>query len=191
MPSSSFMLLEGLALRFVTVLQSFMAMPDGELSADSILQVMIGIAGVPIADVFAKMSNEDVNYIVKACLSVCRRLHSGGQSPVMPNGTMMFSDIEIDSMLGLVYAVTTGEPRAFFSYEPVSTGHLEIAGFNPLSMSSGEDWLMRPVLEGMCRYESLKDGSIDLLDLAKMNESLNVKSENERRAQAAISAARV
>lgn len=57
-------------------------------------------------------------------------------------------------------------------------------------MASGEDWLMRPVLEGMCRYESLKDGSLDLLDMAKMNESLNVKSENERRAQAAIAAAK-
>jgi hypothetical protein len=53
-------------------------------------------------------------------------------------------------------------------------------------MGSGEDWLMRPVLEGMCRYESLKDGSIELLDIARMNDALDVRSENERRVTAAL-----
>lgn len=48
-------------------------------------------------------------------------------------------------------------------------------------MGSGEDWLMRPVIEGMCSYESLKDCTIDLLDIARMNEALDVRFENERR----------
>ncbi len=48
-------------------------------------------------------------------------------------------------------------------------------------MGDGDDWVMRPVLEGMCRYESLKDCTIDLEDLAKMNEALDVRAENERR----------
>jgi hypothetical protein len=48
-------------------------------------------------------------------------------------------------------------------------------------MGDSEDWLMRPVLEGLCRYESLKDCSIDLEDIALMNEALEVKYENERR----------
>ena len=48
-------------------------------------------------------------------------------------------------------------------------------------MASGEDWLIRPSLEGMCLYESLKDGTLDLFDVAKMNEALDVRSENERR----------
>ncbi len=46
---------------------------------------------------------------------------------------------------------------------------------------------MRPVLAGMCRYESLKDGTLDLFDLAEMNEALSVKEENTRRANRAIS----
>jgi len=50
-----------------------------------------------------------------------------------------------------------------------------------VKMSDDEDWLMRPVLEGMCRYESLKDGTLDLLDIAKMNDAIDVKNENERR----------
>ena len=40
---------------------------------------------------------------------------------------------------------------------------------------------MRPVLEGLCRYESLIDGSIDLADVARMNDALDVRCENERR----------
>lgn len=48
-------------------------------------------------------------------------------------------------------------------------------------MGDGDDWVMRPVLEGLCRYESLLDCTLDLADIAKMNEALDVKFENERR----------
>lgn len=40
---------------------------------------------------------------------------------------------------------------------------------------------MRPVLAGMCKYESLKDGTLDLEDVLLMNDALDVKNENERR----------
>jgi hypothetical protein len=48
-------------------------------------------------------------------------------------------------------------------------------------MGSDEDFVLRPVLEGMCRYESLKDGTLDLEDIAKMNDALDVRAENENR----------
>lgn len=48
-------------------------------------------------------------------------------------------------------------------------------------MNQGEDWLMRPVLENLCKYESLKDGTIDLEDLARMNAALDVRTENQNR----------
>jgi hypothetical protein len=48
-------------------------------------------------------------------------------------------------------------------------------------MPDGEDWLMRPVLEGMCKFESLLDGSLDLEHIAKMNDALDVRDENQRR----------
>lgn len=38
----------------------------------------------------------------------------------------------------------------------------------------------------MCRYESLKDGTLDLADIALMNDALAVKADNEARAHAAI-----
>ncbi len=40
---------------------------------------------------------------------------------------------------------------------------------------------MRPVLRGLCQYESLKDGAIDLADIARMNDALTASDENERR----------
>jgi hypothetical protein len=48
-------------------------------------------------------------------------------------------------------------------------------------MSGEEDWLLRPVLRGLCRYESLLDGKINLVDIAKMNEALDVEAENQER----------
>lgn len=39
---------------------------------------------------------------------------------------------------------------------------------------------MRPVIKGMCRYESLKDGTLDLADIALMNDALNVQVDNQR-----------
>lgn len=48
-------------------------------------------------------------------------------------------------------------------------------------MADGEDWLLRPVAEGFCRYESLIDGTLDLEDIARMNDAIDVKSENELR----------
>jgi hypothetical protein len=48
-------------------------------------------------------------------------------------------------------------------------------------MPDWESYILRPVMEKMCLYESLKDGRLDLADIAKMNEALDVKAENERR----------
>lgn len=48
-------------------------------------------------------------------------------------------------------------------------------------MAEEDDWLLRPVLEGMCNYESLIDGKLDLADIVKMNEALDVRAENEKR----------
>ncbi|GHE69987.1 hypothetical protein GCM10019059_32180 [Camelimonas fluminis] len=50
-------------------------------------------------------------------------------------------------------------------------------------MPDDEDWLFRPVLRGMCRYESLVDGTLDLADVATMNDVIDVQDENSRRAE--------
>jgi len=53
-------------------------------------------------------------------------------------------------------------------------------------MPNGEDFLLMPVHEGMCRYESLLDGTLDLSDIAKMNDSILVRAENKERVRRAL-----
>ncbi len=48
-------------------------------------------------------------------------------------------------------------------------------------MASGEDWLLRPVLRHMCSYSALKDGSLDLFDIAVMCDALDVEDDNKCR----------
>lgn len=46
-------------------------------------------------------------------------------------------------------------------------------------MPNNEDWLLRPVIKGMCKYESVIDGTLDLADIALMNDALDVVADNE------------
>jgi len=50
-----------------------------------------------------------------------------------------------------------------------------------VSLPGGEDWLLRPAGHGLCKYESLMDGTLSLADVALMNDFLDVKEENEHR----------
>lgn len=44
---------------------------------------------------------------------------------------------------------------------------------------------MRPVDAHMCRYESLLDGTVDLADIGRMNDYLDIKMENMARVRIA------
>ena len=50
-------------------------------------------------------------------------------------------------------------------------------------LPQGEDWLLAPVLAGMCRYESLSDGTLSLADIALMNDALAVRHDNRALAE--------
>lgn len=52
-------------------------------------------------------------------------------------------------------------------------------------MPDGEDWLWRPMAEGLCKYESIIDGTLGLEDIATMNNVLDVKYTNQARLQQA------
>lgn len=53
-------------------------------------------------------------------------------------------------------------------------------------MPDGEDWILRPVIEGMCKYESLLDGTLGLSDIARLNNAITVRDENQRRMEMAL-----
>ncbi|WP_172966038.1 DUF6889 family protein [Cupriavidus pauculus] len=42
---------------------------------------------------------------------------------------------------------------------------------------------MAPVMEGMCKYESLTDGTLGLEDIALMNDALAVRADNQAAAR--------
>lgn len=45
---------------------------------------------------------------------------------------------------------------------------------------------MVPVMRGLIKYESLKDGTVDLADIYIMNTALRISDENERRIRETI-----
>lgn len=55
-------------------------------------------------------------------------------------------------------------------------------------MTEEEDWIMRPAVAGMCKYESLIDGTMGLADVARCNEALDVQAENQARIEEALRA---
>lgn len=59
------------------------------------------------------------------------------------------------------------------------------ANFKLVEFRDGEDFIMRPILRGLCRYESIVDGTLNLEDFARMNDAINISDENQRRANAA------
>ncbi|MDV2876279.1 DUF6889 family protein [Phytobacter diazotrophicus] len=48
-------------------------------------------------------------------------------------------------------------------------------------MPDGEDFLRRPVQAGYIRYNALLDGSVDLADIARMNDWIDIKADNDAR----------
>jgi len=48
-------------------------------------------------------------------------------------------------------------------------------------LPGGEDFLMRPVDAGLLPYPALKDGSVDLADIARLNDWLDMKADNQAR----------
>lgn len=48
-----------------------------------------------------------------------------------------------------------------------------------MSLPNGEDWVLRPVINGLIKYESLLDGTLSIDDIALLNDALDVKIQNE------------
>lgn len=60
----------------------------------------------PVMDIMSKMPDEEVNYILFTCLGVCKRKSGEAWAPVLASGNLiMFSDIDLPTMLQLVVAV--------------------------------------------------------------------------------------
>jgi uncharacterized protein DUF6889 len=51
-----------------------------------------------------------------------------------------------------------------------------------LRMAEDEDWVFRPMDAGFCTYAELVHGTtLDLADVARMNDAIDVREENSQR----------
>lgn len=89
---------------------------------DLTLDTVLTVAATKIADSLSNMSDQDMDFVIKACLSVCKRRQVVGDTeawaPVMPNGHLAFQDMDIGSMLGLTVNVIQENLGSFFPTAP-------------------------------------------------------------------------
>lgn len=91
---------------------SFKMMLDG---IDVPMENWMAVAG-PVMEVVSRMSDEDVEYVIFTCMSVCERAQGGaGWAPVLAPGgrTMMFADMDQAEMIRLTIEVLRGNLENF------------------------------------------------------------------------------
>lgn len=135
------------------------------------------------------LDEAQAEHLCGLCLDGLTREADGDWRPVWDGeaADVLFEDLATAQVMGLLGRVILENLRTYLLRE---RAEIPKRGDDPLDfeaaeLPSGRSWLLRPVERGMCRYESLKDGALDLADLALMNEALAVAAENESRARRA------
>jgi hypothetical protein len=134
------------------------------------------------------MGAETLMDLFNLCLSGVERQDDGEWTAIWDpeTATTTFDDLTAGRTVSLVARMLLSNLRAYLAYKPAKFDSQSAAvSFEPVQLEGGLSWLMRPVERGMCRYESLKDGTVDLADVALMNDTLSVTAENQMRAQKA------
>jgi len=82
----------------------------------------MAVAGKPIADVLAAMSDTDSEYVLKLCLGAVSREQAGtGFAPILNSaGSLLFSDLDLVTMLQLAHAVVMENLGNFMPAPPTA-----------------------------------------------------------------------
>ena len=59
----------------------------------------------PIAEVLAKMEENDVDYVLKKCLGIVSRFNGHNFVPMMRSGNLMFDDLDLSTLMQLTMEV--------------------------------------------------------------------------------------
>lgn len=82
-----------------------------EASEDVDLSPLAG----PLAEALADMKEEDCDYVIDACLKVCKRQQGNSFFPVVnAGGHIMYSDIDMATMMRLTVSVIQSSLGSFF-----------------------------------------------------------------------------
>jgi hypothetical protein len=97
-------IISGMGRGYAQALAHLPEASNGDASAATQNEVIFE-ALLPITEILAKMSDEDVNYVLKKCLAVCSR-HNGEQwVAMMRGGNLMFEDTDLATLVQLVMEV--------------------------------------------------------------------------------------
>lgn len=90
---------------------SEVAQSGADMTADNLL---LGLMG-PVSKVIAEMADTEVNYVLNACLAVVSREQTDGRfALVQRGGKLMFSDIDMPTMVRLTVEVLKENLGGFF-----------------------------------------------------------------------------
>lgn len=164
-------------------------------AVDPFLDALRGASSVPEAQRLASlaaallaaaegMTDAETEALIVTCLADVERQDDETWVPVYDAEAGEIGDTRdgID-LIRLAVAVVwlhlgpllTREQLAFEPSEPPPPG------YGPITLPRNRGWLLAPVEHQMVRYESLLDGTVDLSDIALMNEALAVRAENTHR----------
>lgn len=72
----------------------------------------------PMAEAFAKMSDQDAEYVINACLGVCLRKQNNTWVQIRTSGGIMFDDIGLQEMIQISWATLQDNLSGFFAALP-------------------------------------------------------------------------
>lgn len=140
-----------------------------------------------LCDVVGGIGVDTLALIFSLCLGSIEREDEGMWQPIYSDEDEMglFPDLTAGRLVALTVRTALLNLTPFLMREPVDFKPSSKLSYSHVGLNDGLSWLMMPVERGMCRYESLKDGTLDLADIALMNDQLAVSAENMTRAQKA------
>jgi Phage tail assembly chaperone protein, TAC len=82
----------------------------------------------PMVEALGEMKEEDVDYVLKTCMTVCERKQGAAWArTVSANGRFMFEDVELPELIQLTVAVVRENLANFFT-GPLSESPKELVG---------------------------------------------------------------
>ncbi|MBK3400048.1 DUF6889 family protein [Methylobacterium ajmalii] len=141
----------------------------------------------PLLVAFRDMPDEALDGIIRRALRHAhRRVDEDEWRPVWDDQAdeLIEGETDLQELLQSVALIVWTTLQPFFSrkaleFEPRGK---RPPSFDAVALPDGLSWLLTPVRRGMCRYESLLDGTLSLADIALMNDLIQAEGENESRA---------
>ena len=129
----------------------------------------------PLSDV----GDETLDLVFAQGLAACERVD--GEDIGAPGLSALLSITM--NVVSINFGPMFAMKRPEFDPCPNSENDKGFGDLGPVSMPDGEDWLYAPAMASppLCRLLELEDGTYQIEHVAKMNDLLTVRSENEAR----------